>query len=115
MTLALHPELPSNLLTDLIVSDISPVRAKVSQDTVQHIHAMERIDASNIYTKKEADEILSEHEKVSLTVLVPFGISVISLGSKRPSIPAYEPRDQESDACEIQGPRWHFKRWSTRD
>lgn len=72
MTLALHPELPSNLLTDLIVSDIAPVRAKVSEDTVQHIHAMERIEASNIYTKKEADEILAEHEKVLLTTLIPF-------------------------------------------
>jgi len=63
MTLALHPELPSDLLTDLIVSDIAPVRAKVSEDTVQHIRDMERIEADNIYTRKEADEILAEHEK----------------------------------------------------
>jgi hypothetical protein len=71
MTLALHPELPSNLLTDLIVSDIAPVRAKVSEDTVQHIRAMERIEEGSIYTRKEADEILSEHEKVPLTMFVP--------------------------------------------
>ncbi|KAG1761485.1 alpha beta-hydrolase [Suillus occidentalis] len=59
MALALHPELPSDLLTDLIVSDIAPVRAKVSQDTVQHIRAMELIQAGNISTRKEADEIIS--------------------------------------------------------
>ncbi|KAG1738436.1 alpha beta-hydrolase [Suillus paluster] len=63
MALALHPELPSNLLADLIVSDIAPVRAKASQDTVQHIHAMEIIEANNISTRKEADEIMSKHEK----------------------------------------------------
>ncbi|KAJ8588896.1 alpha/beta-hydrolase, partial [Rhizopogon salebrosus TDB-379] len=63
MTLALHPELPPNLLTDLIVSDIAPIRARASEDTVQLIRAMEKIEANNIYTRKEADEILSEHEK----------------------------------------------------
>ncbi|KAG2101129.1 alpha beta-hydrolase [Suillus cothurnatus] len=63
MALALHPELPSNLLADLIVSDIAPVRAKVSRDTVQHIRAMEIIQAGNISTRKEADEIMSEHEQ----------------------------------------------------
>ncbi|KAG0699275.1 alpha beta-hydrolase [Suillus ampliporus] len=69
MALALHPELPSNLLTDLIVSDIAPVRAKVSHDTVQHIHAMERIEANSISTRKEADEIMSEHEKIPIDIL----------------------------------------------
>lgn len=74
MALALHPELPSNLLTDLIVSDIAPVRAKVSQDTVQHIRAMEIIQAGNISTRKEADEIMSEYEQVPLTALATFRI-----------------------------------------
>jgi hypothetical protein len=72
MALALHPELPSDLLTDLIVSDIAPVRAKVSQDTVQHIRAMEIIQSGNISTRKEADEIMSEHEQVPLIVLAIF-------------------------------------------
>jgi hypothetical protein len=91
MALALHPELPPNLLTDLIVSDIAPIRARASEDTVQLIRAMEKIEANNIYTRKEADEILSEHEKVPLTILVLSGISIISLGSKRQSISAHEP------------------------
>lgn len=77
MALALHPELPSNLLTDLIVSDIAPVRAKVSQDTVQHIRAMEIIQAGNISTRKEADEIMSEYEQVPLTALATFRILMI--------------------------------------
>ena len=78
MALALHPELSSNLLTDLIVSDIAPVRAKVSEDTVQHIHAMERIQASNITTRKEADEILSEHEKVPLITAMSSSMLIMS-------------------------------------
>ncbi|KAG1736539.1 alpha beta-hydrolase [Suillus lakei] len=63
MALALDPELPSDLLANLIVSDIAPVRAKVSQDTVQHIRAMEKIEAGNVSTRKEADEIMSEYEQ----------------------------------------------------
>jgi len=78
MALALHPELPSDLLADLIVSDIAPVRAKVSQDTVQHIRAMEIIQAGNISTRKEADEIMSEHEQVRLTALVTFRMLMMS-------------------------------------
>ncbi|KAF8839519.1 alpha/beta-hydrolase [Paxillus ammoniavirescens] len=63
MTFALHPETPSDFIKDLVISDIAPVRAKVSGDTVLHIEAMEKIEASNITSRKRADEILEEHEK----------------------------------------------------
>ncbi|KAH7911366.1 alpha beta-hydrolase [Hygrophoropsis aurantiaca] len=62
MSLALNPELPSGLLADLIVSDIAPVRASIAADTVRHIEAMERIEASGVSTRKEADSILAEYE-----------------------------------------------------
>ncbi|KAH0833361.1 hypothetical protein J3R83DRAFT_12462 [Lanmaoa asiatica] len=63
MTFALKPETPTNLLKDLIVSDIAPVRAKVSADTVSHIQGMEEVEASNISSRNAADEILERFEK----------------------------------------------------
>ncbi|KAF9238539.1 alpha beta-hydrolase [Melanogaster broomeanus] len=63
MTFALNPETPTDLLKDLIVSDIAPVRAKVSADIVRHIEGMERIEASSISSRKEANAILEEYEK----------------------------------------------------
>ncbi|KAH7884783.1 alpha beta-hydrolase [Phlebopus sp. FC_14] len=63
MSIALSPETPSDLLTDLIVSDIAPVRAKLSADIELHIEAMERIEASNVTSRKQANEILEEYEK----------------------------------------------------
>lgn len=63
MCLALHPEMPSDVLAKLIVSDIAPVRGKVSEDTVRHLSGMERIESSGITTRKEADQILEEYEK----------------------------------------------------
>lgn len=63
MTLALHPETPADILTKVVVSDIAPVRAKVSEDTVLHIKGMETIEGNGITTRKEADEILEGYEK----------------------------------------------------
>ncbi|KAI9566846.1 alpha beta-hydrolase [Boletus coccyginus] len=63
MTFALNPETPTDLLKDLIVSDIAPVRAKASSDTVSHIQGMEEVEASNVSSRKEADEILERFEK----------------------------------------------------
>ncbi|KAH7928116.1 alpha/beta-hydrolase, partial [Leucogyrophana mollusca] len=62
MSLALNPNLPPGFLADLIVSDIAPVRASIAADTVRHIEAMERIEASGVSTRKEADAILAEYE-----------------------------------------------------
>ncbi|KAG6369695.1 Alpha/Beta hydrolase protein [Boletus reticuloceps] len=63
MTFALDPETPTDLLKDLIVSDIAPVRAKASAETVSHIQGMEEIEASNVSSRKEANEILEQYEK----------------------------------------------------
>lgn len=64
MTFALNPEIPTDLLKDLIVSDIAPARAKVSAETVSHVQGMEEIEASNVSSRKEANEILEKFEKV---------------------------------------------------
>ncbi|KAN0092681.1 Alpha/Beta hydrolase fold [Tylopilus felleus] len=63
MTFALDPETPTDVLKDLIVSDIAPVRAKASADTVAHIQGMEEIEASNVSSRKVANEILEKFEK----------------------------------------------------
>jgi crotonobetainyl-CoA:carnitine CoA-transferase CaiB-like acyl-CoA transferase len=68
MTFALNPETPTDLLKDLIVSDIAPVRAKASADTVSHIQGMEEVEASNVSSRKEANEILEKFEKVPIPV-----------------------------------------------
>ncbi|KAF8552031.1 alpha/beta-hydrolase, partial [Imleria badia] len=62
MTFALNPETPTDLLKDLVVSDIAPVRAKASADTLSHIQGMEEVEASNISSRKEANEILEKFE-----------------------------------------------------
>lgn len=64
MTFALNPDTPANLLRDLIVSDIAPVRAKASAGTVLHIQGMEEIEARNISSRKAADEVLEKFEQV---------------------------------------------------
>ncbi|KAI5998793.1 alpha beta-hydrolase [Pisolithus albus] len=63
MTLALHPETPADMLTKVVVSDIAPVRAKISEDTILHIKGMETIESTGTTTRKEADEILRGYEK----------------------------------------------------
>jgi hypothetical protein len=64
MTLALNPELPKELLSNLIVADIAPSRGDLSPEFQEYIEAMKRIVRSNVSTRKEAQEILSEYESV---------------------------------------------------
>ncbi|KAG8212947.1 alpha beta-hydrolase [Butyriboletus roseoflavus] len=63
MTLALNPETPTDLLEDLIISDIAPVRAKASTESVSHIQGMEEVEASNVSSRKAAEEIMEKYEK----------------------------------------------------
>lgn len=73
MTVALDPGTPSDLLKDLIVSDIAPVRAKASADIVLHIQAMEEIEASNVSSRKVANDILKKYEKVRVSLPTTIG------------------------------------------
>jgi len=63
MAMALHPSLPSTLLSRLIVADISPARARLSSEFEAYLRAMHRIETSQLQTKKEAQEILKEIEQ----------------------------------------------------
>lgn len=65
MTVALSSESPTNLLKDLVVSDIAPMRAtKASADTISHFQGMEEIETSHVASRKQANEILEQYEKV---------------------------------------------------
>jgi len=88
MTLALHPETPVGALTDLIVSDIAPIRAKASKDTIRHIEGMEQIEASGVTNRKDAGKILEDYETVILTFL-PFCSLALTIRYKDPSIRAF--------------------------
>lgn len=86
MTFSLNPETPTDLLKDLIVSDIAPVHAKPSADNIAFIQGMEEIEASNVSSRKVADEILERYEKVPISSLglIP-GLTGVP-GSQRPHI-----------------------------
>ncbi|EPQ54164.1 alpha/beta-hydrolase [Gloeophyllum trabeum ATCC 11539] len=60
---ALHPSLPSGLLSKLIVADIAPSRARLSSEFQAYLEAMHRIESSQLQNKKEAQDILKEIEK----------------------------------------------------
>jgi len=69
MTLALDKDLPSNLLKNLIVVDIPPIKGSVSRTTISYIEAMRRIEDLKLTgssIRKEADELLIDVEKVVL-------------------------------------------------
>lgn len=86
MTFALNPETPTDLLKDLIVSDIAPVRAKASADTVSHIQGMEEVEASNVSSRKQANEILEKFEKVPISPLTTIGRLTAIPGPQCPRI-----------------------------
>lgn len=68
MTLALDANLPSNLLKNLIVVDIAPVKGSVSRATISYLEAMKRIEELKLTgssARKEADKLLTDVEKVS--------------------------------------------------
>eukprot|EP00914_Ancora_sagittata_P018769 GHVO01037175.1.p2 GENE.GHVO01037175.1~~GHVO01037175.1.p2 ORF type:complete len:127 (-),score=16.07 GHVO01037175.1:235-615(-) len=70
MTLALDNQIPSNLLKNLIVVDISPIKGHVSRITNLYLEAMRRIEElklSGSNARKEADMILLDVEKVRIS------------------------------------------------
>lgn len=64
MALALNPSLPSHVLQNLIVADIAPIRAELSNEFKLYIEAMKRIESMKLQTRKEATQVLTEYEKV---------------------------------------------------
>jgi len=66
MTLALDPHLPSGLLSNLIVADMTASKGSLSTDFKGYIEGMKKIEASEVSTKKEAHDILTPYELVRI-------------------------------------------------
>jgi hypothetical protein len=64
MSVALDPKVPPFLLNRLIVVDITPARVELSSEFKGYIEGMKKIEASKVKTRKQAEEILMEYEKV---------------------------------------------------
>jgi hypothetical protein len=52
-------------LSNLIVVDIAPVRAALSEDFVQYTHIMFKIEQMGLKTRVEASKVLEAYEKAS--------------------------------------------------
>ena len=64
MAVALSPELPAHAIEDLIVADIAPSSASLSTEFQNYIDAMNKIEQSNVNSRREAHDILLPYEPV---------------------------------------------------
>ena len=59
-TLALHPDTPGGLIGHLVVEDMSPKRARLSDDFRAYIEGMKEVLEQKSGSRKEADTHLTE-------------------------------------------------------
>jgi len=65
MAAALSPELPPNVLSNLIVVDITPSQVlSLSKEFAGYFEGMQRIEDAQVSTRQDAQNILTEYEKV---------------------------------------------------
>ena len=65
MAFALNPDLPSGILSQLIVADIAPTRGKLSNEFTNYIDGMLKVETEQLAkSKNEAFELLEDCEKV---------------------------------------------------
>ena len=65
LSLSASPHLGQRaVLSNLIVADIAPGRASLSEDFVQYIHTMLKIEEMGVKSRIEAAKVLAEYEKV---------------------------------------------------
>lgn len=101
MTLALHPDTPKDLIRNLIIADISPLRGRLSPEMPKYVDALLDIERSGrCKTKKEAFAALEPFEKVSIAKTSeeqPLKFCAISfaVGSTYTAIPAHEYRPEQ--------------------
>ncbi|KAH7325315.1 alpha beta-hydrolase [Rhizoctonia solani] len=67
MAFALNPSLPKDMLSRLVVVDISPAVGPISPEFRRYIDAMKEIDEAKVKTKKEGEEILKKYESDAST------------------------------------------------
>jgi hypothetical protein len=64
MALAAGHEKPNDILSKLVVVDISPVKARLSKEFSLYIDTLKEIEDLGLKTRKEATEYLARVEKV---------------------------------------------------
>ena len=64
--MALNRKLPQELLSQLIVVDIAPARGEMSDEFKMYVRAMKTIEEKHVHSRKEADQVLRDFEKVRL-------------------------------------------------
>ena len=65
MAAALSPELPPNVLSNLIVVDIAPSQvSSLSKEFAGYFEGMQKIEDAQVSTRQDAQNILTEYEKV---------------------------------------------------
>ena len=69
MSFALNPDLPHGMLSRLIVADIAPSKGDASPEFQGYVKGMQKIEASKVSSRKEAQNILSEYEQVNGSLL----------------------------------------------
>ena len=89
MTVALHPDLPHDLLSHLIVADIAPAKGALSPEFQGYVDAMKQIEHSGVTTRKDAQHILSEYEPVRLDLSIKTSRNERLIGPDGPRIPAH--------------------------
>ncbi|KAJ1300080.1 hypothetical protein OPQ81_002562 [Rhizoctonia solani] len=67
MAFALNPLLPKDMLSRLVVVDISPAVGPISPEFRRYIDAMKEIDDAKVMTKKQGEEILKKYESDAST------------------------------------------------
>lgn len=81
MALALNPDLPKDILSTLIVADISPLRGRLSGEFRKYLDGMIKLEKEGTAsTKKEAFEALEEIEEVRYPFTFPTLCYTPSLG-----------------------------------
>lgn len=66
MAVALHSDLPKDMLSNLIVADIAPSKGELSPEFKGYVEGMKKIEASKVASRKEAQAILTEFEEVCM-------------------------------------------------
>ncbi|KAF8629952.1 hypothetical protein AX17_005518 [Amanita inopinata Kibby_2008] len=65
LRVASHLPDPKSTLSNLVISDITPSRTALSEDFVQYIDIMSKIEQMALKTRAEAGKVLEEYEKDS--------------------------------------------------
>ena len=72
MSVALDPHLPENLLSHIIVADIAPSKGPLSSEFQGYLDGMNKIEASNVTTRAEAQSIMKQYEPVRFSSFLSF-------------------------------------------